>query len=68
MSAPVVAERRAVPGRPPIGPKAQAAVPQEIFDVIREEAAARGCNMADVWREVIIEHGYPAWLAAAGEA
>jgi hypothetical protein len=57
-----------MPGRPPIGPKAQAAVPQEIFDVVEEEAAERGCTMADVWREVIVDHGYPAWLARRGEA
>jgi hypothetical protein len=60
-------ERR-VPGRPPIGPKAQAAVPPEIFNMVKEEAEARGCNMADVWREVIVEYGYPAWAAATGEA
>ena len=54
-----------------IGPKAQAHVPQEIYDVVKEEAEARGCSRSDVWREMIIEHGYPAWvraMAAAGEA
>lgn len=67
MTAPTIAARRAVPGRPPIGPKAQAAVPQEIFDLVETEATARGCTMADVWREVIVDHGYPAWAALLGE-
>ena len=56
-----------LPGRPPIGPKAQAAVPQEIYDAVAEEAKARGCTTADVWREVIVDHGYPAWAALRGE-
>jgi hypothetical protein len=60
---PTLEREVAKPGRPRIGPKAQAAVPQDVYDAIEQEAEARGCNMADVWREVIVDHGYPAWLA-----
>lgn len=66
MSYPVQRVRAA--GRPPIGPKAQAAVPKEIWDHIDEEAKRRKVPRADVWRELILEHGYPAWLAAKDEA
>lgn len=49
-----------LPGRPPIGPKAQAAVSPDIYEAVKKEAEARGCNKADVWRE-IIELGWTAW-------
>jgi hypothetical protein len=61
-----VALRRAG-GRPYIGPKAQSAVPAEIFKAVEEEADGRGCPMSDIWRELIVE----AWerrASAGGEA
>lgn len=41
-------------GRPYIGPKAQAHIPQEVMDWIKEEAAKRGVNEAVVTRELIV--------------
>lgn len=40
-------------GRKYIGPKAQAAVPDEYIETVTKEAEARGLDMSDVWREVI---------------
>lgn len=52
------------PGRPLIGPKAQAHVYQEIHDAVEKEARERKVPRADVWREVIIA-GY---LARRGDS
>jgi hypothetical protein len=40
-------------GRRYIGPKAQAAVPEEYFTACMQEADKRKCDLSDVWREVI---------------
>lgn len=48
------------PGRPYIGPKMQAHVPEEIAKAVVSEAQARRCREADVWRELIVL-GWPSW-------
>ena len=46
-------ERVRLAGRPPIGPKAQAAIDPVIYEAVEREAERRGCNKSDVWREII---------------
>jgi hypothetical protein len=41
------------PGRPPIGPKAQANIPQHEYDWILREAAKRKITYADMMRAVV---------------
>jgi len=41
-------------GRPPIGPKVQPAIPEEWYQHMKDEAAARGVRVSVVAREVII--------------
>jgi hypothetical protein len=41
-------------GRSYIGPKAQAAIPTELFLRAVDEAENRCCDLSDIWRELII--------------
>lgn len=41
-------------GRPPIGPKAQAHIPEHEWRLIEEEAERRGCPLSEVVREMIL--------------
>ena len=42
------------PGRPLIGPKAQAHIDQQIFDAVKAEAKTRKVTRSEVWREIIV--------------
>lgn len=49
-------------GRRPIGPKAQAAVPTDIFEDVEKEAERREVPMSTVWREMILDaHARRTW-------
>jgi hypothetical protein len=48
-------------GRSYIGPKAQAAIPTQLFLRVVDEAERRACDLSDIWRELIV-----AGMAAKG--
>ena len=56
------------PGRPYIGPKAQAAVEEMFHQYVRAEARSRGVPLSVIWREIIVQGAIERYNLNAGDA